>query len=98
DFHVTGVQTCALPISVLWERSTKREPIAFSSSPPRGKLRRHQRKYATGELGPDKCFYFTGPHGKLHLSAKNLSSFLELAAGLDRSEERRVGKEGGSRG
>jgi hypothetical protein len=44
---------------------------------------RHRRKYAGGELGPDKSFWFTGPEGALHLRAQNLVLFLQLAEGVD---------------
>jgi hypothetical protein len=41
------------------------------------------RKYASGDLGEDRSFYFRGPEGKLHLRAPNLGAFLELADGVD---------------
>jgi HAD superfamily hydrolase (TIGR01484 family) len=44
---------------------------------------RHVRKYAQGELGEDKSFYFRGPEGKLNLRAHNLTLFLQMAAGVD---------------
>jgi hypothetical protein len=50
---------------------------------PTEKHKRHLRKYAEGELGEDKSFYFRGPQGALNLRAYNLSSFLQLAAGVD---------------
>jgi hypothetical protein len=37
----------------------------------------------TGELGPDKSFYFRGSDGRLHLRAHNLLGFVELAEGVD---------------
>lgn len=46
-------------------------------------LRRHKRKYAQGELGEDKSFYFRGPEQKLNLRAQNMSIFTQLAAGVD---------------
>src|SRR5688500_9163675 len=49
----------------------------------REERRRHQRKYAVGELGPDKSFYFRGPSGALNLRAHNLALFLQMADGLD---------------
>jgi HAD superfamily hydrolase (TIGR01484 family) len=45
--------------------------------------RRHTRKYAEGELGPDRSFYFRGPEGRLNLRAQNLILFLQLAEGVD---------------
>jgi hydroxymethylpyrimidine pyrophosphatase-like HAD family hydrolase len=45
--------------------------------------RRHTRKYAEGNLSPDRSFYFRGEEGKLNLRARNLIQFLELADGVD---------------
>jgi HAD superfamily hydrolase (TIGR01484 family) len=45
--------------------------------------RRHIRKYAEGELPPDRSFYFRGPEAKLNLRAANLGRFCELAEGVD---------------
>jgi hydroxymethylpyrimidine pyrophosphatase-like HAD family hydrolase/energy-coupling factor transporter ATP-binding protein EcfA2 len=45
--------------------------------------KRHRRKYAHGELGEDSSFYFRGPEQKLNLRAQNLSTFLQLADGVD---------------
>ncbi len=50
---------------------------------PKEKQKRHVRKYAEGELGEDKSFYFRGPEGALNLRAQNLSTFLQLANGVD---------------
>jgi hypothetical protein len=47
------------------------------------KQRRHARKYAEGELGEDKSFYFRGPEAALNLRAHNLATFLQMAAGVD---------------
>lgn len=51
--------------------------------PPSAEQRRHTRKYAVGQLPPDRSFYFRGPDGKLNLRAQNLMQFLEVAAGVD---------------
>jgi hypothetical protein len=51
--------------------------------PPSTEQRRHTRKYAEGQLPPDRSFYFRGPEGKLNLRAHNLLQFLEIAAGVD---------------
>jgi hydroxymethylpyrimidine pyrophosphatase-like HAD family hydrolase len=45
--------------------------------------RRHVRKYAEGELPPDRSFYFRGPRSELNLRAANLKRFCELAEGVD---------------
>jgi hydroxymethylpyrimidine pyrophosphatase-like HAD family hydrolase len=51
--------------------------------PPSTEHRRHTRKYAVGQLPPDRSFYFRGPERKLNLRAQNLLQFLEMAAGVD---------------
>jgi HAD superfamily hydrolase (TIGR01484 family) len=50
---------------------------------PRGDRRRHIRKYAEGQLGEDKSFYFRGPDRRLNLRAHNLSMFVQMAEGVD---------------
>ena len=54
-----------------------------TANTPKEKQKRHVRKYAAGELGEDKSFYFRGPKGALNLRAQNLSTFLQLAEGVD---------------
>jgi HAD superfamily hydrolase (TIGR01484 family) len=44
---------------------------------------RHRRKYAEGDLGPERSFYFRGPEDKLHLRAQNLAIFVQIADGVD---------------
>ena len=51
--------------------------------PPETHLQRHRRKYALGELGEDKSFYFTGADGRLKLRAQNLMLFLQIGEGVD---------------
>jgi HAD superfamily hydrolase (TIGR01484 family) len=50
---------------------------------PKGEHLRHVRKYATGDLGPDRSFYFRGPQSKLNLRAQNLNMFCQLLEGVD---------------
>lgn len=50
---------------------------------PKEKQKRHARKYAEGELGEDKSFYFRGPSSALNLRAQNLSTFVQMADGVD---------------
>jgi len=66
-----------------WWRRTGSAPFWFRSFPPKSERRRHVRKYAEGELGPDKSFYFRGPDRKLNLRAQNLMLFVQLAEGVD---------------
>jgi hypothetical protein len=50
---------------------------------PKAERRRHRRKYADGELPPDRSFFFRGPDGKLNLRAQNLQMFLQIVEGID---------------
>jgi hydroxymethylpyrimidine pyrophosphatase-like HAD family hydrolase len=64
-----------------WDRQSL--PLPMKPIPSRTERRRHIRKYAEGELPPDRSFYFRGPDDKLKLRAQNLMMFLELADGVD---------------
>jgi len=52
-------------------------------TPSRAQHLRHRRKYAQGELGEDKSFYFRGPGDELNLRAQNLFLFLQIGDGVD---------------
>jgi hypothetical protein len=58
-------------------------PFLFRCRTPAAERRRHVRKYATGELGPDSSFYFRGPGQKLNLRAHNLELFMQMGDGVD---------------
>jgi len=51
--------------------------------PGNAERKRHRRKYAEGELEPERVFYFRGAAGKMNLRAHNLNTFLQLAEGVD---------------
>jgi HAD superfamily hydrolase (TIGR01484 family) len=68
---------------LIWRWQTGDAPIRFQAAPPRTERRRHHRKYAEGELEPDRSFYFRGPEGKLKLRAQNLTLFNQIAEGVD---------------
>ncbi|MBV8429014.1 MAG: HAD-IIB family hydrolase, partial [Hyphomicrobiales bacterium] len=69
--------------ALFWRRSSGEAPCLVTFALPRRELQRHKRKYAKGDLGEDKSFYFRGPENKLHLRAQNLSLFMQLADGVD---------------
>jgi HAD superfamily hydrolase (TIGR01484 family) len=69
--------------AVIWRPSEGRVPKRFRPLPPKLERHRHRRKYAAGELGEDKSFYFRGPEQKLNLRASNLQLFLQMADGVD---------------
>jgi hypothetical protein len=67
----------------LWTRDLAVAGGPVRIEPSRVERRRHVRKYAEGELPPERSFYFRGPEGKLNLRAQNLMLFLQLAEGVD---------------
>jgi hydroxymethylpyrimidine pyrophosphatase-like HAD family hydrolase/energy-coupling factor transporter ATP-binding protein EcfA2 len=76
-------KTPALEIGQILFRDMAGDVKRLVGSKPKDKQQRHVRKYAEGELGEDKSFYFRGPDGALNLRAQNLTTFLQLAAGVD---------------
>ena len=58
-------------------------PFVFTGLTPHVSQVRHRRKYAEGELAPDRSFYFRGRAGKLNLRALNLTTFVSLLNGVD---------------
>jgi HAD superfamily hydrolase (TIGR01484 family) len=69
--------------ALVWMRGSGEAPFPVRPRAPAGERRRHQRKYAFGELGPDRSFYFRGPDDRLNLRAQNLTVFLQMADGVD---------------
>jgi hypothetical protein len=69
--------------ALLWDRRSNGAAVHFKIAPSRTERRRHRRKYAAGELPPERSFFFRGPQGKLNLRAQNLLLFLQIADGVD---------------
>ena len=69
--------------ALLWRRTRGKAPQIATIHPTAEKSERHTRKYAEGELGEDKSFYFRGPHQTLSLRAQNLTIFMQMADGVD---------------
>jgi HAD superfamily hydrolase (TIGR01484 family) len=68
---------------MMWCLENQEAPKCIKVKPSATQRRRHRRKYAEGELGEDKSFYFRGPEGKLNLRAQNMTLFAQIAEGLD---------------
>jgi hydroxymethylpyrimidine pyrophosphatase-like HAD family hydrolase len=68
--------------AIVWEKSTGAPPFAGVIIPGRSARLRHLRKYAEGDLGP-RSFFFRGPAARMNLRAQNLTSFCDLASGVD---------------
>lgn len=89
--RAAGVEEPALPgptklekADVLaWWIHSGSPPFRVRTVPPRAEHYRHSRKYAEGNVGPDRSFRFRGPSGKLNLRAQNLVVFLQMAEGVD---------------
>jgi hydroxymethylpyrimidine pyrophosphatase-like HAD family hydrolase len=67
----------------LWMLAEWPHPRTVVMDPATIHLQRHKRKYAEGELGEDKSFYFRGPESSLNLRAQNMKVFAQIAAGID---------------
>jgi HAD superfamily hydrolase (TIGR01484 family) len=68
---------------VLFWRVGSKTARAARAERPRQAHKRHTRKYAEGDVGPDLSFYFRGPDQALNLRAQNLMIFLQIADGID---------------
>lgn len=87
---ILGLQPAGLEPTTLepgealaWRRSEDSPPFRFQIAPPHGERRRHQRKYAEGEIPEYHSFYFRGPENKLNLRAQNLNLFLQIGDSVD---------------
>lgn len=69
--------------TLMWHRTSGADPAVLEIAPSTSERRRHRRKYAEGELPPDRSFYFKGPAGRLNLRAQNLLLFMQLGEGVD---------------
>jgi hypothetical protein len=69
--------------ALVWRCGRNESPFVLQIAPSHTERRRHIRKYAEGELPPERSFYFRGREGKLNLRAHNLVLFLQLSDGVD---------------
>src|SRR5690606_40156160 len=83
DFHVTGVQTCALPISTTLAKAA---PLTAKDFPAGWKVHTEGR---VRTLGPDSCGYRTkGPEAALGTGAVQDGPTMQLGEELDRKSTR----------
>jgi HAD superfamily hydrolase (TIGR01484 family) len=66
-----------------WSRTPEQLPQVIKIEAPRQDHRRHQRKYAIGDVGEWHSFYFRGPDKAINLRARNVLQFLEVAQQVD---------------
>jgi hydroxymethylpyrimidine pyrophosphatase-like HAD family hydrolase len=69
--------------ALYWDLRGDSPPTWLCLDPCRTQHIRHRRKYAVGDLGLLRSFYFRGPEGKLNTRAENLITFMELAKEID---------------
>jgi len=69
--------------ALFWDRASSQPAQTVPIESPSHEHQRHIRKYAQGNLGEDKSFYFRGSNGALNLRAQNLTLFLQMAEGVD---------------
>ena len=68
---------------LVWTRCTGRAPRWVKPDRSRQMHRRHTRKYAEGDLGAERSFFFRGPGNRHNLRAQNLMIFAQMAEGID---------------
>jgi hypothetical protein len=69
--------------ALIWMPGKGEAPFPIRVAPSETERLRHRRKYAEGELPPDRSFYFRGPSRRLNLRAQNLILFMQLGDGVD---------------
>jgi hydroxymethylpyrimidine pyrophosphatase-like HAD family hydrolase len=68
---------------LVWQIGPESRTFKARGIPGQTQRRRHSRKYAEGDLGAERSFYFRGDDGKLNLKAQNLIMFMQIADGID---------------
>jgi hydroxymethylpyrimidine pyrophosphatase-like HAD family hydrolase len=66
--------------AIAWWITSGDEPFQIIPAGCDLEHRRHHRKYAEGDMGPERSFYFRGPDGTTVLQAGSVAAFLELVA------------------
>jgi HAD superfamily hydrolase (TIGR01484 family) len=64
---------------LVWDRSSDQPPTLMKTERARQQHMRHAGKYAAGDVGEWKSFYFRGRRHEANLRARNLMEFLEIA-------------------
>ncbi len=72
------------PDEVLYWKPRSTDPMAcVTVAAPIQVHRRHRGKYAAGDVGPERSFYFRGPRTAMNHPASNLYRFVDIAAEVD---------------
>lgn len=85
NLKIPEVQAVELDVDevLLWLRSAPGHALKTRLLPTVHEHRRHVRKYAQGDVGYYRSFFFTGPDFRLNLQASNLRIFVRIADGVD---------------
>ncbi|MDR3615851.1 MAG: HAD family hydrolase [Candidatus Obscuribacterales bacterium] len=71
--------------AIAWFRHNYGEPLLLKIACSAHERKRHARKYAYGDVGKERSFYFTGADKRLNIKVQNLILFMQVAEGLDES-------------
>ncbi|HVJ55861.1 MAG TPA: HAD-IIB family hydrolase [Aliidongia sp.] len=69
--------------ALLWAPGASRPPQPVKVEPPIQIHKRHAGKYAVGDVGESRSFYFRNPRDGTLISARNLYRFLDVAGAVD---------------
>jgi hydroxymethylpyrimidine pyrophosphatase-like HAD family hydrolase len=69
--------------TLAWFRHQYGPPIRLTVAKSPLNRQRHLRKYANGNVGKERSFYFRGPHGSQNIRAQNLLLFVQIGEGVD---------------
>src|SRR5690606_40233351 len=96
DFHVTGVQTCALPILLDHRENTLAETL-YTAVTPSQTLVVSSKDDSLLHVFDDGSVVLLSPYSTIHFDEDYGTGNRSLLLKGERSEERRVGKERRSR-
>ncbi|WP_445679884.1 HAD family hydrolase [Radicibacter daui] len=65
-----------------WSPWSGDPPVTVRLSIPEQCHKRHAGKYAAGDVGAERSFWFRGPHKEMNIRARNLYEFLDIADGV----------------
>jgi hypothetical protein len=68
---------------MIWAVGSARAPLPVRLTVPVQPHRRHSGKYAAGDVGRERSFYFRGPDKAYNIGARNLYQFLDIACSVD---------------
>jgi hypothetical protein len=69
--------------ALAWFRHEYGAPLKVTINSSPVERHRHLRKYSDGDVGVQRSFYFTGPHGRTKIKCQNLFFFMQVGEGID---------------